>query len=118
VLPKLAVAVTICVLAALAVASSALARTYFGVVGPGATVTLENAAGQAVHRIKAGTHTIKVSDKASLHNFHLLRNGINKKTRIPFVGKRKWTLTFPAGSYRYRCDSHRLAMHGGFKAVA
>jgi hypothetical protein len=115
--PKLAIATVLATLLALSAAGSAFAKTYFGSVGPGRTIMLKNAAGNTVKRINSGTHTIKVNDKASFHNFHLLRNGLNTKTGVRFVGKRTWTLTFPEGSYRYRCDPHRRSMRGGFRAV-
>jgi plastocyanin len=104
-------------LVALGTTGVAFANTYFGVVGPGRTITLKNGQGNKVNRINAGTHTIKVNDKASVHNFHLLGQGINRKTGVRFVGQRTWSITFPEGSFRYRCDPHRRAMRGGFRAV-
>jgi plastocyanin len=114
---KLAISATLATVLALSSAGAALAKTYFGVVGPGRTIILKNAKGNKVSQINAGRHTIKVNDKASFHNFHLLRNGINKKTGVQFVGKRTWTLNFPEGSYRYRCDPHKQTMRGSFRAV-
>jgi plastocyanin len=102
----------------LATATAATAKTYYGVVGPGQTIILKNAAGKKVTRIKKGLHRVKVNDKSSAHNFHLIGPGINKKTRVPFVGKRTWRLTFSVGKYRYRCDPHRAHMRGSFRVVA
>jgi plastocyanin len=104
-------------LGALATATAATAKTYYGVVGPGQTIVLKNAAGNKVTRIKKGQHRIKVNDKSSAHNFHLIGPGINKKTRVAFVGKKTWRLTFSVGKYRYRCDPHRLHMRGSFRVV-
>ncbi len=115
---KLTLVAALAAVLALGVAEAASARTFFGVVGPGMTITLENRSGTAVTRIKARRHTIKVDDNASIHNFHLLGQGINKKTGIRFVGERTWRLTFAEGRYRYRCDPHRAHMRGSFRAVA
>jgi plastocyanin len=101
----------------LATATAATAKTYYGVVGPGQTIILKNAAGKKVTRIKKGQHRIKVNDKSPAHNFHLLGPGINRKTRVPFVGKKTWNLTFSVGKYKYRCDPHRAHMRGSFKVV-
>jgi plastocyanin len=104
-------------LGALATGAAATAKTYYGVVGPGQTIVLKNAAGNKVTRIKRGQHRIKVNDKSSAHNFHLLGPGINKKTRVALVGKKTWILTFSVGKYRYRCDPHRQHMRGSFRVV-
>jgi plastocyanin len=114
---KLALSTSLAVALALALAGGAIAKTYFGVVGPGPTISFKNARGKSVSRIPTGTHTIKVNDKSSAHNFHLRGQGINKKTRVAFVGRRTWTLTFPQGKYVYRCDPHRRHMRGSFRAV-
>jgi plastocyanin len=115
---KLALVVSAAMLGALATGAAATAKTYYGVVGPGQTIVLKNAAGKKVTRIKKGQHRIKVNDKSAAHNFHLIGPGINKKTRVPFVGKRTWVLTFSVGKYRYRCDPHRQHMRGSFRVVA
>jgi plastocyanin len=115
---KLALVVSAGILGALATGAAAAAKTYYGVVGPGQTIVLKNAAGKKVTRIKKGQHRIKVNDKSSAHNFHLIGPGVNKKTRVPFVGKRTWVLTFSVGKYRYRCDPHRQHMRGSFRVVA
>jgi plastocyanin len=115
---KLAVLALVGAATWLGAATAATAKTYYGVVGPGQTIILKNAAGKKVTRIKKGQHRVKVNDKSSAHNFHLIGPGINKKTRVPFVGKRTWRLTFSVGKYRYRCDPHRAHMRGSFRVVA
>src|SRR5215210_5656778 len=110
--PKLAICLSLALALALVTAGGAVAKTYFGVVGPGQTITFKNAKGKTVSRIKTGTHTIKIDDRSSFHNFHLIGTGVNKKTGVPFVGHKTWTPTFSAGRYRYRCDSHKLLMKG------
>jgi plastocyanin len=114
---KLVLVTSLAAAVALSAAGAALAKTYFGVVGPGRTIILKNAQGNKVSQINAGRHTIKVDDKASVHNFHLFGQGRNRKTGVPFVGKKTWTLRFPEGNYRYRCDPHKRTMRGGFRAV-
>lgn len=114
---KLVLVASLAAAVALSTAGAALAKTYFGVVGPGRTIILKNAQGNKVNQINAGRHTVKVDDNASVHNFHLFGQGRNRKTTVPFVGERTWSLNFPEGLFRYRCDPHRRAMRGSFRAV-
>ncbi len=90
-----------------------------GVVGPGFTITLKTKSGKRVKKVKAGKYVIKVRDRATIHNFHLKGKGVDKKTGVKFVGRKKWKVRFKKGkTYRYRCDPHRTIMKGKFKAVA
>ena len=113
--------------AALAFASLALAAPTFadaaatpltGSVGPGFTITLAQG-GKKVTSLKAGSYTITVSDKAKIHDFHLLGPGVNKVvTTVPFVGKKSVTVTLKKGTYTYQCDPHAAAgMKGTFKVA-
>lgn len=104
---------------ALAVAGAAQATSQItklnGTVGPGFTITLKDN-GKAVKTLKAGKYRITVKDKASIHNFHLFGPGVNKKTSVPFIGTKVWTVTLKKGSYTYRCDIHfAIGMIGHFK---
>lgn len=100
---------------ALAAGASAATPKLTGVVGPGFTITLKNGA-KVVKTLKAGTYTITVSDKASIHNFHLFGPGVNKTTTVPFTGTKTWTVKLRAGTYTYQCDPHAAAgMKGSFK---
>jgi len=86
-----------------------------GKVGPGFTITLKTS-GKAVKTLKAGTYKITVSDKASIHNFHLFGPGVNKKTGVSFTGTKTWTVKLKKGKYTYRCDIHFASgMIGHFK---
>ena len=77
-----------------------------GKVGPGFTITLKKS-GKAVKTLKAGSYKITVSDKSSMHNFHLLGPGsVNKKTGVSFTGTKTWTVKLKKGKYTYRCDIH------------
>lgn len=108
----------VALLLAVLLPDAAVGKTYYGVVGPGFTISLENAKGKAVTRVRAGTHTVKVDDRSSSHNFHLRGPGVNRKTGVDFVGKRTWSVTFTPGKYRYVCDPHRSHMRGTLRAVS
>jgi plastocyanin len=89
-----------------------------GEVGPGYTIEVKRA-GKDLTTIKAGTYKIKVEDKASVHDFHLVGPGLNKSTSVPFVGDKIWTITLKPGKYTYKCDPHALAgMKGTFRVTA
>ena len=105
------------VFVSLVATGTAGARTYYGKVGPGMTITLKNVRGVKVSRIPHGTHTIRVRDTSVLHNFHLLGPYVNRRTTVAFTGLKIWTIRFIPGAYRYRCDPHRLDMHGRFTVV-
>ena len=108
---------------AVTVAASAGTRTaksilLTGEVGPGYTIEVKRA-GKDLTTIKAGTYKIKVEDKASVHDFHLVGPGLNKSTSVPFVGEKTWTITLKPGKYTYKCDPHALAgMKGAFRVTA
>jgi plastocyanin len=102
---------------ALSAPTAATAKTLYGTVGPSMSITLKRANGKVVRRIGHGTHTFVIRDRSSMHNFHLLGPGVDRKTRVAFTGRRTWTLTLSAGTYRYRCDPHRMMMRGRFTVV-
>jgi plastocyanin len=111
---------TVAVGAALAVASLGLAAPAFaatplaGTVGPGFTITLDKS-GKKVSTLTPGSYTIKVADKANVHDFHLFGPGVNKViTTVPFVGTKSVTVTLKKGTYTYQCDPHAAA---GMKAT-
>jgi len=69
-----------------------------------------------VKTLKAGTYTIAIADKSSIHNFHLSGPGVNKTTSVPFTGAKSWTVKLRAGTYTYQCDPHAASgMKGTFK---
>lgn len=89
-----------------------------GISGPSFTITVKTAAGKAVKILKAGTYAITVEDKSSLHNFHLLGPGVNKKTSVGGTGTQTWTVTLKPGKYTYQCDIHAATgMKGTFKVT-
>lgn len=90
--------------------------TLKGVVGPGFSVEVTTAAGKDVKTLKAGTYTIKVQDKAKIHNFRLRGPGLNRATGVPFTGEQTWTVKLKPGKYTYQCDPHAAAgMRGSFR---
>src|SRR5438128_1823044 len=100
--------------AALAVpAALASTPTLVGTDGPGFTITLKQGSAK-VTKLKAGTYVFKISDKSSIHNFHLTGPGVNKKTSVGGTGSTAWTVTLKKGTYKYICDPHASLMKGSF----
>jgi plastocyanin len=95
--------------AALALALPALAATpiYKGSVGPGFTIKM------AAKPTKAGKVKLVISDKSSIHNFHLTGPGVNVKTSVSGVGTKTFTVTLKKGTYKFVCDPHPF-MKGSF----
>jgi plastocyanin len=105
---------------ALVAAASAQAKTPLlkGETGPGFEIEVKNPAGKDLKTIKAGTYRIKVQDKSSIHNFHLLGPGVNKKTGVGFTGDKTWTIKLKPGKYTYQCDPHASSgMKGTFRVT-
>jgi plastocyanin len=107
---------------ALAVAASAPAarapKTVQGSVGPGFTITL-TLAGKKVTTLKKGVpYRFAISDRASIHDFHLKGPGIDRVlTSVEFTGTKTAVLKLKKGVYRYFCDPHASFMHGSFRVV-
>lgn len=94
------------------------ARRLTATVGPGFTISLKTRTGAAVRSVKAGTYTIVVRDRSTIHNFHLSGLGVNKKTGVTFRGTVTWRVTFRKGkTYRFVCDPHRAQMKGSFRTT-
>jgi plastocyanin len=89
-----------------------------GEVGPGFSIEVKRG-GKDLKTIKAGTYTIKVQDKASIHNFHLIGKGLNKSTTVAFVGTKTWKITLKPGKVTYQCDPHAASgMKGSFRVTS
>ena len=84
------------------------ASVYKATVGPGFTITL------AKKPVRAGKITLVVSDRSSIHDFHLTGPGVNVKTSIGGTGTKTFVITLKKGTYRYVCDPHASIMHGSF----
>lgn len=76
-----------------------------GTVGPGFTITLTKG-GTPVTTLAPGTYKMTISDKSSMHNFHLFGPGVDKKTDVASTGTVAWTVKLTTGSYTYQCDVH------------
>jgi plastocyanin len=103
-------------LAASGSGSAASAKTVKGTVGPGFTIGL-TMQGKKVRRLRAGTpYRFVISDRASIHDFHLSGPGVNRVlTSVGFTGTKSFVLRLKKGSYRFVCDPHSGIMHGGFR---
>jgi plastocyanin len=101
--------------AALAISTTATAATptLVGTVGPGFTITLTKG-GKKVSKLTHGTYVFKISDKSSIHNFHLTGPGVNKSTSVGGTGSKTWKLTLKKGTYKFVCDPHATIMKGSF----
>ena len=110
---KLRVAFVAAVVAALLVPSVAAARLYAR-VGPSSTISLKRGDGTLVTHLSPGTKRIVVRDRASNHNFHLTGPGVDRRTGVSFVGRRRWSVQFSSGTYRYLCDTHPSTMQRSF----
>jgi plastocyanin len=102
---------------ALAATSNAATPKLTGEVGPSFSIEVTKG-GKDVKLLKAGTYVIKVEDKASIHNFHLIGPGVNKSTSVAFTGVKTWKVKLRPGKYTYQCDPHASAgMKGTFRVT-
>lgn len=85
------------------------------VSGPGFTIGMKTPTGAKVTNLAAGAYTIVLDDRATAHNAHITGPGLNKATKLPFVGKTTLRVTLKKGTYTFVCDPHRSAMKGSFK---
>ena len=97
---------------AIAVPSNAAVTKLTGTVGPGFTITLTQS-GKKVSSLKAGKYTFAISDKSSIHNFHLTGPGVNVKTSVAAIGQKSFFITLKKGTYKFICDPHPF-MKGSF----
>ena len=89
-----------------------------GEVGPGFSIEVEKG-NKDLKTIKAGTYSMKIQDKSSIHNFHLIGPGLNKKTTVSFTGETTWRIKLKPGRYTYQCDPHASSgMKGHFRVTA
>ena len=85
-----------------------------GEVGPSFKIEVSKG-GNDVKTLKAGTYKIHIEDKATIHNFHLIGPGVNKKTPVAGSVTQTWTVKLKKGTYTYMCDVHAsTGMKGKF----
>jgi len=83
-----------------------------GSVGPGYTISLKKGSAK-VTKLKQGTYTLTVADKASNHNFVVEGPGVERDiTTVPFKGTKTVTLKLRAGKYKFYCRPHESTMFG------
>jgi plastocyanin len=104
------------VAAVFAAAGSAKSPAFTGEVGPGFSIEVK-LNGKDMKTIKAGTYKLRVEDKASIHNFHLIGPGVNKSTSVSGTTETTWTVKLKKGTYRYQCDPHASTMNGSFRVT-
>ena len=96
--------------------SAAAGKKVNGTVGPGFTIELTSN-GKNVAKLKAGVpYRFVISDRASIHDFHLSGPGLNRVLAgVGFTGTKSFVLKLKKGTYRFVCDPHAPIMHGSFK---
>jgi plastocyanin len=114
----LAAAIAAGVLSAGALARRTATPTLVGTVGPGFMISLKKS-GTAVTTLKAGTYTLVINDKSSIHAWSLDGpNGFAKDfTMVPFSGTKTFTVKLKAGKYKYYCPPHESFMFGRFRVT-
>ncbi len=114
-------AIPMVVLAAAVLAPLASAKDRFDLKGEvyasGFKIEMKNQANRKLTTIKAGTYRIKVEDKATIHNFHLVGPGVNKATSVPRKAEVVWVVTLRKGVYSFVCDPHASGMKGSFRVT-
>jgi plastocyanin len=83
-----------------------------GTVGPGFTIKLTKG-GAKVKTLPAGTYTVVVNDKSSIHSFVMEGNHWEKElTSVPFTGTKSVVVKLKKGKYKYYCKPHESSMFG------
>lgn len=99
----------------LAGSGSARPKTLAGTVGPGFTIGVK-LGGRSATKLEAGRYRLVVSDRSSIHDFHLSGPGLNKVlTSVPYTGTKAVLVTLKKGVYTFVCDPHANVMHGSFR---
>ena len=106
-------------LSGVTVASAAIsARTdtkLMGTTGPGFSISLRDAQGNAVTKLDPGAFEIEVDDRSEEHNFHLIGpGGVDVRTQIETTGVQTFNVTLVDGRYTFQCDPHAPSMSGAF----
>ncbi len=100
-------------LPASAVPSAAAAPVVLrGEVGPGYTITLQDTKGRTVTKVRPGTYTFVIRDRATNHDFRLRGPGFDRTTGVARRGTSRWTVRLKRGRYVYLCTPHPLFMRG------
>ncbi len=106
-------AVLVVALVLLPGAGLAETTTLVGTVGPGFSISIDDASGQLVHTLDPGSYTIQAHDLAAVHNLHLVGPGVDRATEVEGTGDFIWPVTLADGTYQYFCDVH-ASLRGSF----
>ncbi len=77
-------------------------------------INLSDAGGKKITELPAGNYALKVTDNATIHNFHIMGPGVDDKTDVQGTGDATFDITLKKGTYAYECDPHTSSMHGSF----
>lgn len=109
------------IVAALAFTAAAPAKERFQLKGEvyasGFKIEMTNASGRPLKTVQAGTYRIKIEDRATIHDFHLIGPGVNRKTSVGGRTETIWTVELRKGTYRFVCDPHASTMRGSFRVT-
>ncbi len=87
--------------------------TLVGTVGPGFSISIDDASGQLVRTLDPGGYTIQAHDLSAVHNLHLVGPGVDQATEVDGTGDFTWPVTLANGAYQYFCDVH-ATLRGSF----
>jgi plastocyanin len=82
--------------------------------GDAFTITLNDAAGNKVTHLDAGTYTLVLHDHSAFHNFHFSGPGVDVLTSVDGIETKTFTVTLTDGTYFFNCDPHSSQMKGSF----
>ena len=95
-----------------------------GTVGPGFSISLKDATGKRVTKLKAGKYTFVVTDKSFSHNFILEKPLPKKKGKPAFqkvitnvgqtIKNKTYTVTLTKGKWEVYCGPHEDSMKQRF----
>ena len=83
-------------------------------IGDAFVITLNDAAGNKVTHLDAGTYTLDLHDHSAFHNFHFSGPGVDVLTSVDGIENKTFTVTLTDGTYFFNCDPHSAQMKGRF----
>ncbi len=84
--------------------SAAVGATVVLTGGPGAVLTLKTRAGKTVLRLRPGSYTFTVRDRAATRGLRLRGAGVTRATTATFVGTKVWKVTLRKGTLTYQAE--------------
>jgi plastocyanin len=115
---RIGVPLLLAALAVLAAPAAADNPVLNGIVGPGFSISLQDASRAHVANVAPGDYTFHVSDRSDEHNFDLTGPGVDKATGVGEIQDVDWDVTLAQGTYHYVCDAHPTTMKGSFTVGA